>query len=183
MQNTYINRDRHICNIVPHNFAFPCKSDERCGGIRAGSYRPWSVSIESFISLYYPVSLASGTLTQSPRHHITVHVFLMLLCPKTELKVWAAALNTYDEQEFLKSIELFSRFADSSKILTNMGLIYATIGEHEVAIEYFNAATNLDEFLAIAYIDIFNTYLFLMLTTSSPQVFSVRRVEFPPRSL
>ena len=42
------------------------------------------------------------------------------------------------------------RIADSSKILTNMALIYATIGEHETAVEYFTAATNLDSYLAIA---------------------------------
>ncbi|KAI6029472.1 hypothetical protein PISMIDRAFT_110208 [Pisolithus microcarpus 441] len=75
----------------------------------------------------------------------------MALSLKAELEVWAAALTAYDEQDFLKSLELFSRIADSSKILTNMGLIYATIGEHEVAVEHFSAATNLDKFLAVAY--------------------------------
>ena len=40
--------------------------------------------------------------------------------------------------------------ADSSKILTNMGLIYATLGEHEAAIERFMEATNLDQYLAVA---------------------------------
>lgn len=75
----------------------------------------------------------------------------MALSLKAELEVWAAALTAYDEQDFLKSLELFSRIADSSKILTNMGLIYATIGEHEVAVEHFGAATNLDKFLAVAY--------------------------------
>lgn len=32
-----------------------------------------------------------------------------------------------------------------------MGLIYATLGEHEAAIENFNAATSLDQYLAVAY--------------------------------
>jgi len=32
-----------------------------------------------------------------------------------------------------------------------MGLIYATLGEHEAAVEQFNAATSLDNFLAVAY--------------------------------
>lgn len=72
-------------------------------------------------------------------------------CLKTELKIWADALKAYDEQEPLKSIELFSRIADSGKILTNMGLIYATMGKHEVAIEQFDAATDLDNFLAVAH--------------------------------
>ncbi|KAL4079327.1 hypothetical protein J3A83DRAFT_4456764 [Scleroderma citrinum] len=75
----------------------------------------------------------------------------MALSLKAELETWAAALKAYDEQDFLKSLEIFSRIADSSKILTNMGLIYATIGEHEIAVEHFNAAINLDKFLAIAH--------------------------------
>ena len=95
----------------------------------------------------------------------------MSLSLKAELEAWAAALEAYDEQDFEKALDLFSvsiishscrtyhisftcmthqRIADSSKILTNMGLIYATIGEHETAVEHFVAATNLDSYLAIA---------------------------------
>ncbi|KAI9571706.1 hypothetical protein HD554DRAFT_2168957 [Boletus coccyginus] len=74
----------------------------------------------------------------------------MSLSLKAELETWAAALKAYDEQDFEKALDLFSRIADSSKILTNMGLIYATIGEHEIAVEHFVAATNLDAYLAIA---------------------------------
>ncbi|KAG1856936.1 hypothetical protein C8R48DRAFT_718360 [Suillus tomentosus] len=70
---------------------------------------------------------------------------------KAELDIWAAALKAYDEQDFEKALDSFSRIADSSKILTNMGLIYATIGEHEAAVEQFLAAIALDPFLAIAY--------------------------------
>lgn len=44
------------------------------------------------------------------------------------------------------------RIADSSKILTNMGLIYATLGEHEAAVERFIEATTLDNYLAVAYV-------------------------------
>jgi len=70
---------------------------------------------------------------------------------KAELETWAAALKAYDEEDFDRSLELFSSIADSSKILTNMGLIYATIGEHETAVERFVAATGLDNYLAVAY--------------------------------
>lgn len=70
---------------------------------------------------------------------------------KAELESWAAALKAYDEEDFDKSLQLFGQIADSSKILTNIGLIYATLGEHEAAIENFNAATSLDQFLAVAY--------------------------------
>lgn len=70
---------------------------------------------------------------------------------KAELETWASALKAYDEEDFEKSLEQFSRIADSSKILTNMGLIYATLGEHEAAVEQFIAATGLDQYLAVAY--------------------------------
>ncbi|KAE9408668.1 NADPH oxidase regulator NoxR [Gymnopus androsaceus JB14] len=70
---------------------------------------------------------------------------------KAELETWSAALKAYDEEDFEKSLDLFSRIADSSKILTNMGLIYATLGEHEAAVEKFIEATGLDNYLAVAY--------------------------------
>jgi len=70
---------------------------------------------------------------------------------KAELEIWSSALNAYDAQKFEEALELFSRIADSSKILTNIGLIYATIGEHERAIEHFITATQLDQYLAIGY--------------------------------
>ncbi|KAL9711652.1 hypothetical protein Ac2012v2_004723 [Leucoagaricus gongylophorus] len=70
---------------------------------------------------------------------------------KAELETWAAALKAYDEQEFEKALDFFSRIADSSKILTNMGLIYATLGEHEAAVQRFTEATNLDQYLAVAH--------------------------------
>lgn len=70
---------------------------------------------------------------------------------KAELETWAAALKAYDDADYEKSLELFASIGDSSKILTNMGLIYATIGEHEAAVEQFIAATQLDQFLAVAY--------------------------------
>ncbi|PFH53768.1 hypothetical protein AMATHDRAFT_54263 [Amanita thiersii Skay4041] len=70
---------------------------------------------------------------------------------KAELETWAAALKAYDEEDFGTALDLFNRIADSSKILTNMGLIYATLGEHENAIEKFLEATKLDQYLAVAY--------------------------------
>ncbi|KAJ7263915.1 NADPH oxidase regulator NoxR [Mycena rebaudengoi] len=70
---------------------------------------------------------------------------------KAELETWGAALKAYDEEEYEKALQLFSRIADSSKILTNMGLIYAALGEHEAAVEQFIEATSLDSYLAVAY--------------------------------
>jgi len=70
---------------------------------------------------------------------------------KAELETWVEALQAYDDQDFEKSLDLFQSIADSSKILVNIGLIYATLGEHEAAVESFNGATGLDQFLAVAY--------------------------------
>ncbi|KAG8732668.1 hypothetical protein FRC11_011652 [Ceratobasidium sp. 423] len=70
---------------------------------------------------------------------------------KAELEAWANALNAYDAEDFQKALELFEPISDTSRILTNIGLILATIGEHERAIERFKRATELDIYLAIAY--------------------------------
>jgi hypothetical protein len=90
---------------------------------------------------------------------------------KAELETWASALKAYDEEDLEKALDLFTvhsfplplslgtalttrwrsqTIADSSKILTNMGLIHATLGEHELAVEQFIAATSLDQYLAVA---------------------------------
>ncbi|RXW15133.1 hypothetical protein EST38_g10721 [Candolleomyces aberdarensis] len=70
---------------------------------------------------------------------------------KAELETWAAALKAYDAEDFTTALDLFTTIADSSKILTNMGLIYATLGEHEKAVQCFTDATALDQYLAVAY--------------------------------
>lgn len=70
---------------------------------------------------------------------------------KAELEIWAAALAAYDAENFEQALELFSQIADTSKIFTNIGLIYATLGDHETAVEQFFAATQLDQYLAVAY--------------------------------
>ncbi|KAG9126081.1 hypothetical protein FRC07_004955 [Ceratobasidium sp. 392] len=75
----------------------------------------------------------------------------MSLSLKAELEAWASALNAYDEEDFAKALELFEPIADTSRILTNIGLILATVGEHDRAVENFRRATELDNYLAIAY--------------------------------
>jgi len=70
---------------------------------------------------------------------------------KAELQTWVAALKAFDASDFPGAMELFSRIADSSKILTNMGLVCATVGDHERAVKHFREATKLDPYLAVAY--------------------------------
>lgn len=45
-----------------------------------------------------------------------------------------AALARYDNNEFDDALGEFDRIADTSKILFNMGVIHATLGEHEKAV-------------------------------------------------
>ncbi|KAF9523330.1 hypothetical protein CPB83DRAFT_898907 [Crepidotus variabilis] len=70
---------------------------------------------------------------------------------KAELEVWTAALSAYDGHEYDKALEYFSRIACTSKVLVNMGLICATMGEHELAVKHFLNATSRDQYLAVAY--------------------------------
>ena len=45
-----------------------------------------------------------------------------------------AALNHYDNNEFDEALAQFDQISDTSKILFNMGVIHATLGEHEKAV-------------------------------------------------
>lgn len=44
------------------------------------------------------------------------------------------ALDAYDNQDFEESLRCFDQIADTSKILFNCGVIYATLGEHHKAV-------------------------------------------------
>lgn len=44
------------------------------------------------------------------------------------------ALEKYDNNEFEAALEEFDKISDTSKILFNMGVIHATLGEHEKAV-------------------------------------------------
>ncbi|KAK4701929.1 hypothetical protein P7C70_g4298, partial [Phenoliferia sp. Uapishka_3] len=70
---------------------------------------------------------------------------------KQQLQVWSDALDAYEAQDFELSLQLFETIADESKILFNIGLVQATIGSHELAVESFEAAISLDSYLAVAY--------------------------------
>ncbi|KAL8292969.1 hypothetical protein RQP46_000663 [Phenoliferia psychrophenolica] len=70
---------------------------------------------------------------------------------KQQLQVWSDALDAYEAQDFELCLQLFETIADESKILFNIGLVQATIGSHELAVENFEAAIGLDTYLAVAY--------------------------------
>ncbi|KAJ3481207.1 hypothetical protein NLG97_g7881 [Lecanicillium saksenae] len=70
---------------------------------------------------------------------------------KLEIETWVAALARYDNNEFDDSLAEFDKICDTSKILFNMGVIHATLGEHEKAVECYQRAIRLDQYLAVAY--------------------------------
>ncbi|EXJ82401.1 hypothetical protein A1O3_06214 [Capronia epimyces CBS 606.96] len=70
---------------------------------------------------------------------------------KQEIETWVEALSHYDNQEFEEALTTFDAIADTSKILFNCGVIHATIGEHDRAVECYQRAIKLDQYLAVAY--------------------------------
>ncbi|KAK2628478.1 hypothetical protein QTJ16_001581 [Diplocarpon rosae] len=70
---------------------------------------------------------------------------------KQEIETWVAALGHYDNNEFDDALKEFDAISDTSKILFNCGVIHATLGEHEKAVESYQRAIRLDQYLAVAY--------------------------------
>src|SRR3954463_8398470 len=54
--------------------------------------------------------------------------------PSQEIVTWVTALEKYDNNELEAALEEFEKVADTSKILFNMGVIHATLGEHSNAV-------------------------------------------------
>ena len=70
---------------------------------------------------------------------------------KAEIETWVAALAAYDNNEFDSALKCFESIADTSKILFNLGVINATLGEHTRAVDFYQRAVQLDQYLAVAY--------------------------------
>ena len=70
---------------------------------------------------------------------------------KQEIETWVAALAAYDKDEFGNALKCFEQIADTSKILFNVGVINAALGEHAKAVEFYQRSVQLDQYLAVAY--------------------------------
>ncbi|MCJ1449931.1 hypothetical protein MMC28_000259 [Mycoblastus sanguinarius] len=68
-----------------------------------------------------------------------------------EIETWVQAIGQYDNQDFEEALRTFDVIADTSKIIFNCGVIHATIGEHNKAVECFQRAIKRDNYLAVAY--------------------------------
>jgi hypothetical protein len=51
-----------------------------------------------------------------------------------EIESWVEALKHYDAQEYEQALQIFEENADTSKIWFNIGMIHATLAEHEQAV-------------------------------------------------
>ncbi|KAL1975788.1 hypothetical protein VTN31DRAFT_4180 [Thermomyces dupontii] len=76
---------------------------------------------------------------------------MVVMSLKQEIETWVKALNHYDNNEYEEALRVFAEIADTSKILFNCGVIHATLGEHEKAVECYQAAIRLDNYFAVAY--------------------------------
>ncbi|EIN06660.1 hypothetical protein PUNSTDRAFT_136506 [Punctularia strigosozonata HHB-11173 SS5] len=70
---------------------------------------------------------------------------------KAELETWCSALEAYDAGRYQEALDIFGTIAETSRIFMNMGLIHATVGDHDAAVRCFVEATRADKYLAIAY--------------------------------
>ncbi|GJN92270.1 hypothetical protein Rhopal_005300-T1 [Rhodotorula paludigena] len=70
---------------------------------------------------------------------------------KQELQVWSNALQAFDAQDYGTALARFKDIADTSKILFNVALIHATVGQHDQAVAAFDRAIALDSYFAVAY--------------------------------
>ncbi|EWC45525.1 hypothetical protein DRE_05383 [Drechslerella stenobrocha 248] len=72
---------------------------------------------------------------------------------RQEIEWWVTALEAYGQEEpdYATAIAQFDLIGDNSKVLFNIGLIHATVGEHEKAIEAYHRAISLDQYFSVAY--------------------------------
>ncbi|PHH52044.1 Neutrophil cytosol factor 2 [Ceratocystis fimbriata CBS 114723] len=70
---------------------------------------------------------------------------------KQEIETWVQAINNYENNEFDEALRTFESISDTSKILFNIGVIHATLGEHQKAVTAYQKAVRLDQYLAVAY--------------------------------
>ncbi|KAG0317043.1 hypothetical protein BGZ97_005995, partial [Linnemannia gamsii] len=70
---------------------------------------------------------------------------------KYELDQWNEGVIAFDQGLYEDALEIFEPIADSAKIHFNIGVVLTTLGDFEGASASFTRATNLDQFLAIAY--------------------------------
>ncbi|GAA5816062.1 hypothetical protein MFLAVUS_009584 [Mucor flavus] len=70
---------------------------------------------------------------------------------KFELEQWQAACVAFDNKDFDTSVKTFIGIADNAKMHFNIGLIFATVEDHDHALGAYSKAISLDPYFAVAY--------------------------------
>ncbi|KAK6509363.1 hypothetical protein TWF481_004113 [Arthrobotrys musiformis] len=72
---------------------------------------------------------------------------------KQEIETWVQALELcdLDQPDYGAALAKFESIGDSAKVLFNIGILQATLGEHEKAVSVYHRAIDLDNYLAVAY--------------------------------
>ncbi|KAK6544214.1 hypothetical protein TWF694_000917 [Orbilia ellipsospora] len=72
---------------------------------------------------------------------------------KQEIETWVQALELCEQEEpdYEGALQKFEQIGDSAKICFNIGILQATLGEHEKAVATYHKCMDIDKFLAVAY--------------------------------
>lgn len=66
--------------------------------------------------------------------YVLLSLVWILITVWQEIETWVLALKHYDANDFTEALEQFDLIADTAKIFFNIGVIHATLGEHEKAV-------------------------------------------------
>ncbi|KAI9312914.1 hypothetical protein BX666DRAFT_1983224 [Dichotomocladium elegans] len=90
---------------------------------------------------------------------------------KLELEQWQYACETFDNKDYNGALQLFIRTADNAKMHFNIGLIYATMENHEKAITAYGNAIRMDPYFAVAYFQMGVSYFVMNDMEAATQAF------------
>ncbi|CAG8629391.1 235_t:CDS:10, partial [Paraglomus brasilianum] len=67
-----------------------------------------------------------------------------------ELEQWDRGVKAFENKDYDAALKCFEDIADCARFYFNIGIIYATMGEHEAACESYKEAVKLDQYFAVA---------------------------------
>ena len=70
---------------------------------------------------------------------------------KEEVAIWASAVDLHSRNREKEALDMFSKISSYSKVLFNMGAIYASSEDFENADIFLGKSLQLDKYCAVAY--------------------------------
>lgn len=70
---------------------------------------------------------------------------------QAEIEIWVKALEAFEKKDYSEAILHFSKIADSSRIMFNVGMVHAAMGDHNAAIAAYRQAQALDPYFAVSF--------------------------------